>query len=256
VEIRDLLGGVARRGGWLVAGGAVGALAAVIATAMTAPTYEAVVDLVIGQVSQSLRYGQVRVDPIEDPEVVLRIVRSPSFGQSVRQTVGEGRVSIQATLVRTPKNESTRFIEVRVTGATPRLVERAAEAAVGSIVQRHSERFREWMTLNQKHEQRLETNIAQLEETGVSAARRQTWDALSVGTWLEARGKELSELLASLRELQLDTYSQVRAESTAVVGPPVLVRGGRPWSKGLVLGFVVGIVASALVLGGIEAARG
>ncbi len=256
MEIRDLLGGVARRGGWLVVGGAVGALAAVVATAVTAPTYEAVVDVVIGQVSQSLRYGQVRVDPIEDPEVVLRLLRSSSFARAVRQEIGEGRFSIQATLVRTPKNESTRFIGIKVAAATPSLAEQVADAAARLIVQRHSERFREWMVLNQKYEQRLEAHIAKLEGADASGAHRQTWDALSVGSWLEARGKELSELLSSLRELQLDTYSQVRAESTAVVGPSVVVSGGRAWSKGIVLGFLVGVVASAFVVGGVEAARG
>jgi hypothetical protein len=256
VEIHDLLGGVAKRGGWVVVGGAVGALAAVVATALTVPRYEAVVDVVIGQVSQSLRYGQVRVDPIEDPEVVLRLVRSSSFARGIRQDVGEGPVSVQATLVRTPKNESTRFIEIRVVGATPSLAERAAEAAAMSIAERHSQRFREWMALNQQYEQRLEAQIAKLEGSEVSGERRQTWDALSVGSWLEARGRELSELLSSLRELQLDTYSQVRAESTVVVGPPVVVRGGRPWSRGIVLGFLVGVAASALVIGGVEATRG
>ena len=253
METDDILGGVRKRGIWVVGGGVVGAAVALLVSGLQAPRFEAVADVVVGQVSQSLRYGHVRVDPVEDPEVVLRVVRSPAFHRAVQEEVGEVQFALSAALVRTPKNESTRYLELRATAGSPEEARRVADAAAERIIARHSGKFHEWIRLNQEHERRLEELIADLEDRRGQGGGSQQWQALSLGSWLEARGKELSELLSSLRELRLDTYSDVRSESTRVVGSPVVVGSRRSWSRPAALGFVIGAVVSALALGVLEA---
>jgi hypothetical protein len=255
VDTDDVLKGVRRRSIWVIIAAVAGAAVAIIVTALRPPQYEAAADVVIGQVSQSLRYGPLRVDPLEDPEVVLRYVRSPAFHRGVQEEVDETAFSLAANLVRTPKNEPTRYMQLRATAPSAAAAREAAGAAAGRLVARHSRRYAEWMRLSREHEETLQQQIARLEQSLTGAGETRQLQALSLGSWLESRGKELSELLALLRDVRMDTHSEVRSESTTVVGPVVVVSGARPWARTAVFGFIVGAVVSGLVLGGLEAKR-